>query len=334
MLLGPPTNRRRPEQAAPQGPPERRRPPLWSASERLVVWSGRASRGEVCSLDPVEVGEGSVPELDPGQVKYIRGAPLRLDPAREPCFTVVHCHKDMADYADMSDVARRQRLHKHMHNEMQNLEIVAQSLADFPDAPWELRLEIARQCWDESRHCRIFRRRLEEIGGHKGEFPVLNYEWGVSGMMDSLPARLALQNRTFEGGEMDLLRELVGMWREAGDETTAGLIDSILADEIQHVRYANRWLKRMARDNPRVLLAVVKAVRFLETVTTALAPAEGEVNAVGVPLTGWTRVNVFTNVDDRRLAEFTEEELGELLRQEGLGSLVPERGERPARETV
>jgi uncharacterized ferritin-like protein (DUF455 family) len=258
-------------------------------------------------------------------VKYIRGAPLRLDPAREPCFTVVHCHKDMADYADMSDVARRQRLHKHMHNEMQNLEIVAQSLADFPDTPWDLRLEIARQCWDESRHCRVFHRRLEEIGGYKGEFPVLNYEWGVSGMMDSLPARLALQNRTFEGGEMDILRELEGMWREAGDETTAELMDSILADEIQHVRYANRWLKQMARDNPRVLLEVVKAIRFLERVTTALAPEEGEVNAAGVPLTGWTRVNVFTNVDDRRLAEFSEEELGELLRQEGLGSIVPNR---------
>jgi len=269
-----------------------------------------------------------MPELDPALTKTVRGVVLRRDPAREPGFKIVHLHKDMEDRDDMSPVSRRARLHKHMHNEMQNLEIVSQSLADFPDAPWELRMELARQCWDESRHSKVCRKRLEEIGGKKGEFPVLNYEWAVSGMMNSLAGRLALQNRTFEGGEMDLLRELVSMWRDAGDEHTAGIMEAILTDEIQHVRYANRWLKRMAQSNPRVLLDVARAVRFLETVTDAMAPEEGTVNAAGVPLTGWARTNVFTNVDDRRLAEFTESELSELLRQEGLGAVVPD--QRPA----
>jgi len=249
-------------------------------------------------------------------VKFVRGVELRRDPAREPSFTVVHLHVEMADYDDMSAVSRRQRLHKHMHNEMQNLEIVAQSLADFPETPWELRLELARQCWDESRHAEIFHRRLREIGGYKGEFPVLNYEWCVSGMMDSLPGRLALQNRTFEGGEMDLLRQLVTMWRAAGDDRTADMLEAILADEIQHVRYANRWLKRLASDNPRILIEVIKALRFLETVTKAMAPEEGAVNAAGVLLTGWTHNRILTNLDDRRLGEFTELELAELLRQE------------------
>jgi len=268
--------------------------------------------------------------IDPAKVKVVRGVSLRRDPAREPVFTIVHCHKDMADYDDMSVVSRRQRLHKHMHNEMQNLEIVAQSLTDFPDAPWDLRLEMARQCWDESRHATIFYRRLREIGGRKGEFPVLNYEWGVCGMMDSVVGRLVLQNRTFEGGEMDILRDLVDMWGDAGDGSTSAIMDAILADEIQHVRYANRWVKRLADGNPRILLEVVKAVRFLDGVTNAIAPEEGEVNAVGVPLTGWERDRVLTNVDDRRLAEFTEEELAELLRQEGLGAVVPDRIDRRA----
>ena len=138
-----------------------------------------------------------------------------------------------------------------------------------------------------------------------------------------MAGRLTLQNRTFEGGEMDLLRELVRIWREADDRETSALMEAILADEIQHVRYANRWLKRLAASNPGVLLDVVKAIRFLDTVTAAMAPKAGEVNAAGVPLTGWTHLGSFTNIDDRRLAEFTEEELAELLRQEGLGRLVP-----------
>src|SRR5207244_3236005 len=152
------------------------------------------------------------------EFKTVRGVELRADPAREDCFEVVHVQTDLHDYADMSDAARRARLHKHVHNEMQSLEIAAQSLADFPDAPWDIRMSLARQCWDETRHCRLLYRRLVELGGHKGEFPVINYEWGITCALDSLVARLTLQNRTFEGGEMDLLRKLVGEWREAGDD--------------------------------------------------------------------------------------------------------------------
>jgi uncharacterized ferritin-like protein (DUF455 family) len=252
----------------------------------------------------------------------VRGVTLHRDPARESCFKVVELHKDLHDYDDMSDVSRRQRLHRHLHNEMQTLEIVAQAVADFPNAPWELRMQLARQCWDESRHSAILYRRLRELGGRKGEFPVMNYEWGVTQLLNSLPARLAVQNRTFEGGEMDLLRQQSSMWEGAGDPQTASLMDALLADEVQHVRYANRWLKQMALENPRTLLQVASGVQLLQKITAGLAPEAGEVNAVGVDLTGFTHVEVMTNVDDRRLAEFTDKEIADLLRKEGFGSLV------------
>jgi uncharacterized ferritin-like protein (DUF455 family) len=260
--------------------------------------------------------------LTADDVKVVRGVTMRRDPAREDCFTVVQMHKDLHDYEGMSDISRRQRLHRHMHNEMQTLEIVAQSLADFPDAPWELRMQIARQCWDEVRHTRIIYRRLLDMGGRKGEFPIMNYEWGVTQMLDSLAARLAVQNRTFEGGEMDLLRQQQALWNGAGDPATADLMDTLLADEVQHVRFANRWLKQMARENPRTLLQVATGVHLLRQVTAGLAPLPGEVNAVGVDLNAFAHVEVMANVDDRRLAEFTEAEIAELLRQEGFGSLV------------
>jgi uncharacterized ferritin-like protein (DUF455 family) len=259
----------------------------------------------------------------PDQLKTVRGVTLRRDPAREACFTVVQLHKDLHDYDDMSDASRRQRLHRHMHNEMQTLEIVAQSLADFPDAPWELRMQLARQCWDETRHSAILYRRLLAMGGRKGEFPVMNYEWGVTQLLDSLPARLAVQNRTFEGGEMDLLRQQEHMWSGVGDDDTAALMDALLADEVQHVRYANRWLKQMARENARTLLQVATGIQLLKKITEGLAPEAGEVNAVGVNLTEFTHVEVITNTTDRKLAEFTDQELAELLRKEGFGSLVP-----------
>jgi uncharacterized ferritin-like protein (DUF455 family) len=130
---------------------------------------------------------------------------------------VVHLHTDLYDFEGMSLESQRQRLHRHMHNEMETLEIAAQTLVDFTDAPWELRMQLARQCWDEVRHTSLIYRRLLELGGRKGEFPVMNYEWGVVCMLDSMVARLAVQQRSFEGGEMDLLHQLQRMWREAGD---------------------------------------------------------------------------------------------------------------------
>src|SRR5262245_1228927 len=263
-----------------------------------------------------------MPSRNSEDTKTVRGVTLHRDPAREPCFTVVQLHKELHDYDDMSEVSRRQRIHRHMHNEMQTLEIVAQGLVDFPDAPWELRMQLARQCWDESRHSAILYRRLQEMGGRKGEFPVMNYEWGVTQLLDSLPARLAVQNRTFEGGEMDLLRQQENMWRTVGDDVTASIMDALLADEVQHVRYANRWLKQMAQEKPRTLLEVATGIQLLKKVTAGLAPEPGEVNAVGVNLTEFTHVEVMTNIDDRRLAEFTDREIAELLRQEGFGSLV------------
>lgn len=254
--------------------------------------------------------------MKPYPTKVIKGVTLREDPAREPCFKVVHNATDLADYADMSEAARRQRLHKHMHNEMQSIEMAAQSLADFPDIPWELRMCLARQCWDESRHARLLYGMLRKLGGFKGEFPVMNYEWSITCAMDSIWARLALQNRTFEGGEIDLLRQLTKMWRNAGDVDTAELLEGILADEIQHVRFANTWFKQMAKQDPTVLLKLVSGMSFLRSVTKAFEPASGEVNAVGVNLTGFEHLEVLANVEDRRLAGFTEREIDEILRQE------------------
>ena len=135
-------------------------------------------------------------------------------------------------------------------------------------------------------------------------------------MMDSLVARLAIQNRTFEGGEIDLLRYLVKTWREADDHQTADLLDGILSDEIQHVKFANAWFKRMSTEDRTMLLKLVSAIGFLRRVTKAFEPKPGEVNAAGVNLTGFEHVEMLLNVEDRLRAGFTEQEIETIQRQE------------------
>ena len=260
--------------------------------------------------------------IDPTDTMCVRGLTLRCDPAREPCFMVVHTPEAMHEYADMSEVSRRERLHRHMNNEIGSLEIAAQCLADFPAAPWELRMQLARQCWDETRHVCLLYRRLLELGGQKGEFPVANLEWTVTCMLDTLPARLAVQNRTFEAGQMDLLGQLVERWRAVGDETTAAMLEGILVDEIQHVRFANQWIKRMVHEDRRVLLQVAMAMRLLTQATAALAARPGESNAVGTVLGTSAPSLPQVNIEDRRHADFTDEEIRQILRQTGFPSLA------------
>ncbi|HEV8123716.1 MAG TPA: DUF455 family protein [Gemmatimonadales bacterium] len=257
-------------------------------------------------------------------VKTVQGVTLRLDPAREPCFTVVHTDAEMADWPGMSDQSRRERLHRHMNNEAAALEIAAQCLVDFPETPWDLRMQLARQSADEARHTSILLQRLCELGGRKGEFPVANFEWCVTLMVDNLPGRLALENRTFEAGLIDILGSLRTTWRAAGDATTADLLDGILADEITHVRFANRWIKRLTEDDPRILLRVAQAVHYLRAVNEALGPQPGDTNIVGTTFTQERTQAPAVYVEARLEAGFTQDEVLEVLRQAGFRSILPE----------
>lgn len=239
----------------------------------------------------------------PFETKHVQGIDLRSDPAREACFRVVDLHSQLHTFAVSSVESQREKLHREFNNEIQSLEIAAQSLADYSEAPWDLRMQLARQCWDETRHADLCLARVVDKGGFKGEFPILNQEWGVVCMLDSLEARLAVQNRTFEAGSMEIFRKSIDYWRSAGDEKTAEVMETILADEVQHVRYANEWLQRMSKENPRMLLKVAEAMDYLKRINTALS-------------VGSAHHQIETSPDDRKTAGFTDQEIAGILHQE------------------
>jgi hypothetical protein len=260
--------------------------------------------------------------------KTVRGVTLRADPPRESAFRVVQLDTEMHEYPGMVPQGQRERLHRHMSNEMGSLDIAAQCLSDFPQAPWELRLELARQAWDESRHVLALYRKLRKLGGCKGEFPIANFEWSVTCSLETLAARLAVQNRTFEAGQLDLLGSLPRHWREAGDDEAAETLEAILNDEVQHVRFANRWLKELVRQEPAALLDIVRALQFLNIANEAISARDGEINAVGTPLATPQGKAVEVNVECRREAEFSEEEIHAAIRKAGMGSILPAADQR------
>jgi len=245
----------------------------------------------------------------------VRGVRLRADPAREPCFDVVHLYSELWRAADHSPASQREKLHREYNTEVQGMEIAALSLVDFPDAPWELRMEIARQCWDESRHAQLYLRRLVAKGGRKGEFPIANHEWTMTCSFDTLVQRLAIQNRTFESGSMDSMNKAVKMWNALGDAETAELMDAILADEVQHVRFANQWIKRLAQGDGAVVLQVAAAVAELKRKSAVLRPRPGETSINGVDLVAALGSSVTANEADRAHADFSHDEIATVVQR-------------------
>jgi uncharacterized ferritin-like protein (DUF455 family) len=181
-------------------------------------------------------------------------------PARDDRFVVrdrwIECDNFPADHSDH----QVEFAHRQMNEEINGLECSARNLADFPDADWSLRMWFARQCSDEARHGRMFRRLLESRGGWVGQFPVLNFQYRIITKSETLAGRLTIQNRTFEAGGIDAVSSLVHRVRAGGEDELADFFESQLADEILHVAFANEWLKRAMRDNPRILLQMGAAM--------------------------------------------------------------------------
>jgi uncharacterized ferritin-like protein (DUF455 family) len=234
------------------------------------------------------------------ETKVVRGVEVRSDPAREACFQVVHLHHDVPDLPSTTPEGRLMRAHREYNQEVQSLEIAALCLVDFPDAPWELRMELARQCWDEARHAEIAYRDVKEMGGWKGMYPIANLDWSVVAMLDSLPARLAVQHRTFEAGSLDIENAAIPMFRDMGMEAAAEMKDAVDADEIQHVRFANEWLRRLTDAQPRAVLEIAAAMAWLRKVVAAT-----ELDSLK---------DIPTSDETRQLAGFTNGEIGEVTR--------------------
>ncbi len=191
------------------------------------------------------------------------GRPQRLfaaGPARDPRFVVKEHWVECDNFPGHHPLHLVQFFHRQMNEEVDSLEASAQSIADFPDAPWELRLALARQCADETRHARAFRAHLERRGGRVGQFPVLNFQYRIITALGDLVSRLLIQNRSFEAGGLDAIAYGVGEARTRGDTELAEFYEAQLADEIAHVRFANAWIRRTLKDDPRTVLRMGQAL--------------------------------------------------------------------------
>jgi uncharacterized ferritin-like protein (DUF455 family) len=199
------------------------------------------------------------------------------------------------------------RMHGIFVGELQALEGAARSLWDFPEAPWEFKMNMARQAWDECRHVQIFEKLLVHLGGEVGMFPESTFLFECACSQD--PAmRVAGVNRGLEGLACDVFRDMIKYAEKTGDNKMRQAIDYVLADEITHVRFGSEWVREFTKGDPDYLKRTQDYRRTVDKqFSFGGARSDREDAAIRI---AW---------DDRLEAGFSEEELKELAELSGSG---------------
>jgi uncharacterized ferritin-like protein (DUF455 family) len=228
--------------------------PALETLENQIIWASRrpadAATIKRLRLYLAEAGglHGPADKLYDGPTEI---RPTLVDlPARDARFKALEPGKRMSKAKPLETPEGRVRL---LHIALINLEIPAievcgRMIAEFPDAPWELKLDLAAQIWDEARHAEMCADRLQELGGSIGQFPYHHRVWEHSMAGASLAERFITTQRIHEGNGIDQTLLARDATAAVGDMATSQIMDYILADEVIHVRNGNKWMERLVPD--------------------------------------------------------------------------------------
>jgi len=157
--------------------------------------------------------------------------------------------------SDEAPDAARGLMHGIFVGEIQALEGAGRTCFDFDtgdgrdQAPFALKLDMARQCWDEARHVEISCKLSDHMGSEIGEFgeQVLLYEAACNA--DPV-LRLTGVNRALEGLAIDVFNTMREFGAAISDPILYFCEDWMLADEVTHVKMGSDWLRRLTDNDP------------------------------------------------------------------------------------
>jgi uncharacterized ferritin-like protein (DUF455 family) len=125
---------------------------------------------------------------------------------------------------------------------------VGKGIEDTTEVPFALKLDMARQCWDESRHCEISVKLGEWMGTEIGEFAEQVFLYQAACAPDPI-LRLTGVNRALEGLAIDVFNTMREFGQVAGDPVLEFCEDWMLADEVTHVKMGSDWLRRLTEND-------------------------------------------------------------------------------------
>jgi len=147
------------------------------------------------------------------------------------------------------DRARRQ-MHGIFVGEIQALEGAGRTAFDYTtdETPFAMKLDMARQCWDEARHVEISLILGDHMGTDVGEYSEAVTLFEAACHPDPV-FRLAGVNRALEGLAIDVFTTMRDFATEMNDPVLYFCEDWMLADEVTHVKMGSTWLREITKDD-------------------------------------------------------------------------------------
>lgn len=152
-----------------------------------------------------------------------------------------------------SPEGRAALLHAIAHIELNAIDLAADMIARFSDAP-----DVAKDrdafiadwssvCDDEARHFVMITDRLEELGFAYGDFPAHNGLWDAAMQTNAdIAARLSIAPLVLEARGLDVTPGMIVKLDQANDRKSASVLEIIYAEEVGHVAIGMKWLQHVA----------------------------------------------------------------------------------------
>jgi uncharacterized ferritin-like protein (DUF455 family) len=176
--------------------------------------------------------------------------------------------------------AARSLMHGIFMGEIQALEGAGRTCWDFEvgngpeEAPFALKLDMARQCWDETRHVEISVKLADWMGTQVGEFSEATFLYEAACNPDPV-MRLTGVNRALEGLAIDVFNTMKEFGNRVGDPILEFCEDWMLADEVTHVKMGSDWLRRLTETDPERRERALEFQRIVDKIFS-LGGARGE----------------------------------------------------------
>ncbi len=135
-------------------------------------------------------------------------------------------------------------IHAITHIEFNAINLAWDAVYRFRHLPKQFYHDWVQVATEEAYHFQLLHQRLNELGSDYGDLPAHNGLWEVATRTAADPLiRMALIPRVLEARGLDVTPGIIKRLRQAGDDSTAAVLEVILHDEIGHVAIGSRWFK-------------------------------------------------------------------------------------------
>ena len=187
---------------------------------------------------------------------------------------------------------RASTIHALAHIEFNAINLALDAIWRFADLPQQYYHDWLLVAKEETLHFSLLQQHLQSMGYDYGDFVAHNSLWEMAvKTQDDVLARMALVPRTLEARGLDATPAMRARLAQAGEHAACEILDIILRDEIGHVAIGNRWYAYLCAQRKLDPLQVWHALRVQFKAPVMRPPF---------------------NIDARRAAGFSEEEIAEL----------------------